>query len=466
MKKFSLYIAPAIVAISISITPVSGTEGIRAQVVIDTDMGLDDVRAIFTILADRTAVCAAYISIEGSASLGKGTDNLIGLLEEAGAVDVLVLQGRRYPTHDPPRWRQMANSLGGHPFPPPRHLTALDDSPRQMIDLIELSPEPIIYLALGPLGNLALIEEHEPGILGRLGSIWIPVSISSEGAVAAWNLSYDLPSAASVISTARNVVFVDIERSRTGSDPEEIFASVSGNSPAALWIGEIRSSAETHLMIYDELAALAVIRPSMTALGAERYSLFVDSDGSMRLEADPAGPVRIARFKDPEETADELVRLWESRRSASHTSHSEEQIEPERYIRAFHGHLGPFLVLGYRMGRLALAELESPGHFGLSVVVHSALEPPESCLIDGIQLGSGCTLGKRNIELTAADGPAYATFRNERGDEVTIALQEDIPRLIRRLIEESGVEDAAAELMAMSTEELFRITRPACRPAP
>jgi len=36
----------------------------------------------------------------------------------------------------------------------------------------------------------------------------------------------------------------------------------------------------------------------------------------------------------------------------------------ERGIR-FHGHLGPFLVLGLRMGLLALRELSSSGHLDL-----------------------------------------------------------------------------------------------------
>jgi formylmethanofuran dehydrogenase subunit E len=29
--------------------------------------------------------------------------------------------------------------------------------------------------------------------------------------------------------------------------------------------------------------------------------------------------------------------------------------------------------------------------------------PPQSCLADGIQIGSGCTLGKRNIEIIVSD---------------------------------------------------------------
>ena len=36
-----------------------------------------------------------------------------------------------------------------------------------------------------------------------------------------------------------------------------------------------------------------------------------------------------------------------------------------RLIRAFHGHLGPYVVAGLRMGRYALARLGADPHFGI-----------------------------------------------------------------------------------------------------
>lgn len=63
----------------------------------------------------------------------------------------------------------------------------------------------------------------------------------------------------------------------------------------------------------------------------------------------------------------------------------------------FHGHLGPYIVLGYRMGRYARAFFS--GSKKISAVVHCSDSPPESCLADGIQIGSGCTFGRRKIKL-------------------------------------------------------------------
>jgi len=63
----------------------------------------------------------------------------------------------------------------------------------------------------------------------------------------------------------------------------------------------------------------------------------------------------------------------------------------------FHGHLGPYLVLGLLAGKLALRELGAKKYFGLDVKVYGANKKPKSCLIDGLQLSTGATYGKGNI---------------------------------------------------------------------
>ena len=115
------------------------------------------------------------------------------------------------------------------------------------------------------------------------------------------------------------------------------------------------------------------------------------------------------------------------------------------------------------MGKLALETAGSTGHFGIEAEVYSILEPPPSCLIDGVQLGSGCTLGKRNITLRETDGPASVVFTMNNGMTIRIALKPRVPGLVTRLVDEHGVEEAGREVMNMKTEELFDIdvTEPA-----
>jgi formylmethanofuran dehydrogenase subunit E len=109
------------------------------------------------------------------------------------------------------------------------------------------------------------------------------------------------------------------------------------------------------------------------------------------------------------------------------------------------------------MGKLALKELNSDGHFGLSVEVHSILKPPFSCLIDGIQLGSGCTLGKRNIQILSHEGSGWAIFKSHDGLQKTIYVKSEIPKLVQQYVDEKGVETAAEELLNMALSDLFEI---------
>ncbi len=121
-------------------------------------------------------------------------------------------------------------------------------------------------------------------------------------------------------------------------------------------------------------------------------------------------------------------------------------------LKDFHGHLGPYVVAGHRMGLAAREALQGR----LYCEVHCGSRPPLSCLIDGIQFSSGCTMGKGNIAV-AGESEAKALFRERGGASVSIELR---PELRQRIDEEMGVrdeEEAAIELSEMSDEELFLI---------
>lgn len=129
---------------------------------------------------------------------------------------------------------------------------------------------------------------------------------------------------------------------------------------------------------------------------------------------------------------------------------------PLTRIREFHGHLGPYVILGYRMGLLAREILDSPGYFDLDARIETPLAPPPSCLVDGLQLGSGCTAGKRN--LTVVEGAiARATFTTMAGKTVVIALRQDLPEKIRTWIAESGVDAAGRKVLDLPEEEAFSV---------
>jgi formylmethanofuran dehydrogenase subunit E len=97
-----------------------------------------------------------------------------------------------------------------------------------------------------------------------------------------------------------------------------------------------------------------------------------------------------------------------------------------------HGHLGPFLVAGIRLGLLALELLDSPGYFGIHAESDTGSITPLSCLTDGIQIGSGCTAGKGNLTITDARA-ARARFTTDKGRSVEITVREEAVETFRSM---------------------------------
>jgi formylmethanofuran dehydrogenase subunit E len=115
-----------------------------------------------------------------------------------------------------------------------------------------------------------------------------------------------------------------------------------------------------------------------------------------------------------------------------------------------HGHFGPFLVAGVRMGLLALELLEHPGYFGVTAQSEAGLKTPLSCLNDGVQIGSGCTTGKGNLVVVGSTCPRVR-FATEDGRSVVIELRQEILYRIRRGV----VDEFGAALRRCPVEELF-----------
>jgi formylmethanofuran dehydrogenase subunit E len=118
-----------------------------------------------------------------------------------------------------------------------------------------------------------------------------------------------------------------------------------------------------------------------------------------------------------------------------------------------HGHLGPYLVGGIRMGLLALRELESSGYFGLRAESEAGRTTPLSCLNDGVQIGSGCTAGKGNLHVIG-EGKPRVRFIADDGRGITIELRPEIVDSFRG----SDPIAKAGELETIPEEELFEWT--------
>lgn len=117
-----------------------------------------------------------------------------------------------------------------------------------------------------------------------------------------------------------------------------------------------------------------------------------------------------------------------------------------------HGHAGPYLNLGIRMGVLALNILNVKGYFDLSVEVELKNHRPVSCLIDGLQISTGCTLGKGNIKIKDNPNITRAIYKSDKS-KLIICLKPEITKLLD--FETYSCEDLGKNILDIPDEQLF-----------
>ena len=123
----------------------------------------------------------------------------------------------------------------------------------------------------------------------------------------------------------------------------------------------------------------------------------------------------------------------------------------------FHGHGGPFLVVGLRMGLRAMRDLDACGWFDLRCRAHLRRSPPDSCVLDGIQVATGCTMGKMNMEVSEGEGVS-AEFEGGRGATM-IELRREVEEEMRRSLGEGEEADRLLKrLIEARDDDLFTVS--------
>jgi formylmethanofuran dehydrogenase subunit E len=127
----------------------------------------------------------------------------------------------------------------------------------------------------------------------------------------------------------------------------------------------------------------------------------------------------------------------------------------------FHGHLGAFLVIGVRMGRLAESVLKykARSDIELRVTMTVPFVVPFSCTIDGIQVTTKCTIGNKKLAVRNSRKEICGVFEIKGSNH---ALRISVkPELVSKLRQEmaKGVtnEELARRVAAMPEKQLFAL---------
>jgi formylmethanofuran dehydrogenase subunit E len=111
------------------------------------------------------------------------------------------------------------------------------------------------------------------------------------------------------------------------------------------------------------------------------------------------------------------------------------------------------------MGVMGPSMLKAKNYNDLTAVVFTRRNPPISCVIDGIQIASGCTLGKGTIRVS--ESADYVAGEFHGGNRIcTIRVK---PKLLNELLDglkkatDKGILEIAEAMLTRPDEELFQI---------
>ncbi len=121
-----------------------------------------------------------------------------------------------------------------------------------------------------------------------------------------------------------------------------------------------------------------------------------------------------------------------------------------------HGHLGPWAVLGLRIGQAALEALDCEGYFDVDVRVGGPIaKPPARCIVDGLQFATGATTGKDAIHIELAEGFDIRITNTKTGAAARYRPTQAFFDAIRGMSGHEQVETVARDVAGRPFEELI-----------
>jgi len=132
-------------------------------------------------------------------------------------------------------------------------------------------------------------------------------------------------------------------------------------------------------------------------------------------------------------------------------------------IKRMHGHVGPWNVLGWRIGKAALREFDTKwGWHELDIICYVPIKTPYSCMADGLVIGTGNSIGRLDIRLAEVVSPDFIQVCIRRKDGTDPILIFSPRRAYLKHIDApkpEELEKLSRECSNMKEIDLFEIER-------
>lgn len=423
----------------------------RFHAIIDTDGAADDLRTLCMLLGNREIEVLAVTTSEGALLPDTAAVRVRALLDSFYHQGVPVGAGRAAGA-DAPAWRAHSERVNWGDA-----AVASEEMPSALAlitETLENEEEKVVYIALGALTNLRDLLDERPDLGGRIDKIvWYN---SQPEPLAGPNYQTDSLAARRVLARGVPVVIV----SANPACPLVVTLSLL-DSVATVPTVYARKIVQTHrtpplaelvdkrhLGVWDELVAVWLFAPELfdvRNIGGSVTACRLPDEASA--EQARSQLLAILRGKPDSESrvfygfpvrhelyAADVVPLIDS----AIARHGESEWRAGVLTNELHGHLGIYATIGVKMG-IRAREYFNIGVDDIRVTTYAGHNPPVSCMNDGLQVGTGASVGHGLITVAENDPPrpeARFTFKDKT---IRLVLKPEYADRIRRDVKK-GIE--------------------------
>ncbi len=132
-------------------------------------------------------------------------------------------------------------------------------------------------------------------------------------------------------------------------------------------------------------------------------------------------------------------------------------------IKRQHGHVGPWNVLGWRIGQAALREFKTAwGRHDLDIICYVPPQTPFTCLVDGMAVGTGNSLGRLDLRMAEVFDWQQSFVAVRRKEQVGDVLEfRPLPTYLKSILNRpvDQLEALSRQCSHLPEAQLFSIRR-------
>ncbi|MDD3858598.1 MAG: nucleoside hydrolase [Bacteroidales bacterium] len=416
----------------------------KYNIVIDTDAGIDDFRAITYFCASKDFNINCISTVDGVLDPQIGAEYISRLLKIYHHEGIPIGFGsnfdasKQYSKHALSFWEKMFNDIIIQPRP----------SAIELLDFsIKNEKARTIIIALGPLSNIAeLIEKYPENAIKIETILWYcNFSDNPDG----YNYKQNIKAYEYIITNKIPLKII----SGSGQVYEEDFLLFCNqiNSVYAKTLSEFFAVQTKHSSYYwDELSTLYLLYPNM-------FQEDIISDFTHKITLQPTSlpdilVTAILNSDKPDEGVvfNEIpISGFMLKTDIDNVSklliekHGYTEFKIAALTSEIHSHMGIYSILGAKTG-LRIMEYLHAGLDEIELISYAGFIPPISCFNDGLQVGTGSTIGYGTISVDTVMPIKPAVLVKYNGRKILFNIKQEIVNEaendVLQLVKAHGIE--------------------------